>query len=120
MPGRPSESPLACGVAGQAPDAPRSESMLSQISTEMVRLQKQHYGRADRRHGGGPDGPEGRQLPEPGRLRPDVVFEIFIFEDELGQAQVRQTAEAQLGDEPVREVRGDDVDVPDEDRDSAG
>jgi uncharacterized protein YbcI len=141
----------------------RGGSMLSRISLEMVRLQKQYYGR-------GPDRAKSYMLDDllfivmrggvlpaeqtmldsgqedlvrnfrqqfenemgariigmveelTGRkvlnyqsqvvFDPDVVVEMFIFDDRLGDDQVRDTAEGQLTDESIGEVSGDDVDVP--------
>jgi uncharacterized protein YbcI len=148
---------------GGDPDG-RGESMLAKISTEMVRLQKQYYGR-------GPDRaksymvddllfivmrggvlPAEQTMLESGQedlvrnfrqqfenemgsrimgmveeltrrkvvnyqsqvvFDPDVVFEIFIFDDVLGGDQVAETARAQLDDRSVGEVKGEDVDIDD-------
>jgi uncharacterized protein YbcI len=151
------------GVQGrEARRGDSSESMLAQISTEMVRLQKQYYGRGPERAKsymlddllfivmrGGVLAAEQTMLDsgqedlvrnfrqefenEMGRriidmveeltgrrvlnyqsqvvFDPDVVFEIFVFDDRLGRDQVRETAHAQLGDHTVGEVRGADVEV---------
>src|SRR5215213_4894979 len=150
---------------GDEPNAERrGAGMLSQISTEMVRLQKQFYGCGPERaksymlddllfivmRGGvlaaeqtmldsGQEDLVGnfRQQFEnvmgariiamveqfTGRkilnyqsqvvFNPDVVIEMFIFDDELGADRVRDTAEGQLSEESVGEVRGEDVEVPD-------
>lgn len=41
---------------------------------------------------------------------PDMVFEIFVFDERADGAQVRATAESQLGDGQRGEVRADEVD----------
>jgi len=41
---------------------------------------------------------------------PDLVVELFVF-DKTASAPARATAEGQLSDDPVGEVRGEDVEV---------
>ena len=134
--------------------------MLSRISTEMVRLQKQFYGRGPERAKSymvddllfivmrGGVLPAEQTMLESGQedlvrnfrqqfenemgsritgmveeltgrkvvnyqsqvvFDPDLVFEIFIFDDLLGGDQVSETARAQLEDRSVGEVKGEDV-----------
>jgi uncharacterized protein YbcI len=42
---------------------------------------------------------------------PDVIIEIFIFEEPAALDEVRETAEAQLGKTSAGDVRGEDVPV---------
>lgn len=49
---------------------------------------------------------------------PEMVVELFVF-DKNAPAPARATAEGQLGDESVGQVRGEDVEVDDGDSDKA-
>jgi|SRR5215218_8062851 len=151
-------------MSAQEPSRDPGESMLSRISTEMVRLQKQYYGRGPERAKSymlddllfivmrGGVLPAEKTMLESGQedlvrnfrqqfenemgarivgvvedltgrkvlnyqsqvvFDPDLVFEIFVFDDRLGEDQVRETARAQLENSSVGEVRTEDVDLPD-------
>src|SRR5215217_1148924 len=156
-------------MSAQEPSRDPGESMLSRISTEMVRLQKQYYGRGPERAKSymlddllfivmrGGVLPAEKTMLESGQedlvrnfrqqfenemgarivgvvedltgrkvlnyqsqvvFDPDLVFEIFVFDDRLGTEQVEATARAQVEGRSVGEVMGDDVDaeesVPDD------
>ncbi|MDP9262356.1 MAG: DUF2294 domain-containing protein [Actinomycetota bacterium] len=144
---------------GPSAEAP-GQSVLSRISTEMVRLQKQYFGKGPERAKsymvddllfivmrGGVTTAEQTMLDSDqenlvrnfrqqfenelsarligmveevtGRkvvnyqsqivFDPDIVFEIFIFDEKAGREQVRETAEAQLGDRSSGELTDQDV-----------
>jgi uncharacterized protein YbcI len=141
----------------------RGDSLLAQISAEMVRLQKRFYGRGPERAKSymlddlliivmrGGVLPAEQTMLESGQedlvrnfrqrfqdemgarivgmvqdvtgrhvvnyqsqvlFDPDMVFELFVFDDQLGEDQVRQTAQAQPENEPAGEVLGADVELP--------
>lgn len=149
------------GAGHEAGQERRGESMLARISTEMVRLQKQYYGRGPERAKsymvddllfivmrGGVLPAEQTMLEADqedlvrnfrqqfqnemgsrlvgmveeltGRkvvnyqsqvvFDPDLIFEIFIFDDHVGENQVAETARAQLEGRSTGEVSGEDVD----------
>ena len=153
--------------ASEQPGAQHEQSVLSRISTEMVRLQKQYFGRGPERAKsymvddllfivmrGGVTTAEQTMLDSDqedlvrnfrqqfenemgarlvgmveqltGRkvvnyqsqivFDPDLVFEIFIFDEEADAEQVRETADAQLANRSTGEVTGEDVaaDIPTE------
>jgi uncharacterized protein YbcI len=136
------------------------ESVLAGLSTEMVRLQKQYFGRGPERAKsymvddllfivlrGGVTRAEQTMLEadhenlvrnfrqqfqnemgarlvsmvedQTGRkvvnyqsqvvFDPDLVIEIFVFDDAAPSDEIRETAEAQLEDRPVGEIGGDEV-----------
>jgi uncharacterized protein YbcI len=147
------------GEASERSDA-SSGGVLSRISTEMVRLQKQYFGRGPERaksymvddllfivmRGGVTvaeqtmlDGDqenlvrnfrqqfeneigarligmveevtERKVLTYQSQIvfDPDIVFEIFVFDERADEQQVRETAEGQLGDRSLGEVAGEDA-----------
>jgi hypothetical protein len=92
-------------MAVDGPDELSRTSLRNAISNAMARIKREYYGKGPartrtlvygrivisvlddagqprvRRAGGDADRPPGARVPQPDRLRPDMVFEIFVLED---------------------------------------